>query len=166
HRVDHDHRVGDLAPPRAAKFVDHAVPSCGVLLPPPAKLRSALSAPCHARSTRRPLSAVTTCACPIAIMRARLSSDCSPTRWPRWLTNKALSVTGLNHDRRRRTRSPCWLLTNSNQVPKGRVRRCSYAACSSLLRGAIFGRGDSESSPRRPRALSFIASSVREAGSS
>ena len=91
----------------------------------PAKLRSALSAACQARSTRRPLSAVTTCACPIAIMRARLSSDCSPTRWPRWFTNSALSVIGLNHDRRRRTRSPCWLLTNSNHVPKGRVRRCS-----------------------------------------
>jgi len=35
------------------------------------------------------------------------------------------------------------LLTNSNQVPKGRVRRCSYAACSSLLRGGSLGFGGS-----------------------
>jgi hypothetical protein len=34
-------------------------------------------------------------------------------------------VIGLNHDRRRRTTSPCWLVTNSIQVPNGITLSCS-----------------------------------------
>src|SRR5690606_11691554 len=126
------HRVGDLdrlvrlAPPGAPEFLGHA----GALVvagssPRPAKLRRALTAACQARSTRRPRSAVTSRTCPAEIIRARPSRLCSATRWPRWLTNRALSVMRLYQDRRRRTTSPCWLVVNSIQQPNGSVRSCS-----------------------------------------
>src|SRR5690606_25193803 len=168
------HRIGDrnlpvgLAPPCAPEFLHHAGALAVVASSPrPAKLRSALTAACHARSTRRPRSAVTRRAWPLAIIRARLSRVCSATRWPRWLTNRALSVIRLYQDRRRRTTSPCWLTTNSSQQPNGSTLSWSYCACSSAVRCGSFGfSARTLSSPRRTRALSFIASSVREAGSS
>src|SRR5690606_14881805 len=97
HGVDHQDGVGRLAAAGAAELVDHAdvSPVSGRASPRPAKLRSVRSAACQARSTRRPRSAVTMRACPATIMRASESSDCSPMRWPRWLTKSALSVTWL-----------------------------------------------------------------------
>src|SRR5690606_32180903 len=126
HRVENDHRFVDIAALRAARFVDHAsAPALAASLAPafPEKLRRALTVACQARSIRRPLPWVTTRTWSRAIKRARLSSDCSPRRWPRWFTNRALSVTGLYQDRRWRVMSPCWLMANSNQVPNGSVRR-------------------------------------------
>src|SRR5690606_3488189 len=96
---DRDLLVG-LAPPCAPEFLHHAGAfAMAGPSPRPAKLRSALIAACHARSTRRPRSAVTRRAWPAAIIRARLSSVCSATRCPRWLTNRALSVIRLYQDR-------------------------------------------------------------------
>ena len=59
----------------------------------------------------------TTRAWPLAISLDRASRVISDTRWPRWFTNSALSVTVLYQDRRRRTVSPCWLVVNSIHVP-------------------------------------------------
>src|SRR5699024_186060 len=134
HLVGHD--VGDrdlaagLASFRAPEFLFHAgVPAVVVPSPRPAKLRSALTVACQARSTSRPRSAVTRRAWPAAIIRARLSRVCSDTRWPRWLTNRALSVMRLYQDRRRRTTSPCWLMVNSTQQPNGNTRSWSFWVC-------------------------------------
>src|SRR5690606_36103863 len=127
HRVDHEDGVAGFAAPGAAELVDHAgvSPASGSASPRPAKLRRVRSAACQARSTRRPRSAVTMRACPAAIFLAIASSECSPTRWPRWFTNSAVPVTGLNQDMRRRTTSPCWLMVNSIQVPNGSTRSWS-----------------------------------------
>src|SRR5690606_21203964 len=127
HRVGHQDRAGSLAPLGAPELVHHAgaPPDSASRSPRPAKLRRACIAACQARSTRRACPAVTIRAWPAAIILATLSSDCSPLRCPRWLTNSARPVTGLNHDRRRRTTSPCWLVTNSIQVPKGSTLSCS-----------------------------------------
>src|SRR5207342_1835570 len=126
HAVGHLGGFAHLASTAAAEFL-HACgsPGCATTPLPPIKPRSTLSALCQARSTRLLCSTVTMRACPLATARARLSSDCSPTRWPRWFTNSAWSVMGLNQDRRRRMTSPCWLVTNSNQVPNGSERSTS-----------------------------------------
>src|SRR5690606_14255059 len=121
HRVGHHDGVGGLAALGAPEFLVHAcasVPS-SPRSPSPAKLRKACIAACQARSTRRAWPLVTIRACPEASSRATLSSDCSPMRWPRWLTNRALPVSRLYQESRRRTVSPCWLVVNSIQVPNG-----------------------------------------------
>src|SRR5688500_1854104 len=168
HGIDHQNRFRDLSTATAAEFAAHTR-ACSVRGPPPrrARPRSVPSVACHARSTSRARSTVTTRACPRASIRAKLSSDCSPTRWPRRFTNSAWPVTLLYQDRRLRTTSPCWLLTNSIQVPNGSSLTRSYCACSSDVRGASFCLSCVPArSPRRVRVLSAAASSVREAPSS
>src|SRR5690606_1311581 len=122
----------------------------------------------QARSMMLAWPSSTTLTLPRCNSRASQFSEYSPTRWPRWLTNRQWPVTVLYQDRRRRTRSPCWLTVNSNQVPKGRPRRRSITACSSGLSGASFspsGARCSTSWPSRERDFSHTASSVREAAS-
>src|SRR5690606_27454121 len=161
HGVDDIHAEADLATLGAtvvgAGLVHRAGTSAGVC---PAKERNAFITALQARSIRVPFSSSTTRTSPLTMALARPSRVCSPTFWPRWLTNSTWPVTVENQDRRRRTFSP-WLTLNSNQEPNGRCLICSSRACSSALRLTFFLRACCRSSPSRARAFRRMVSSVR-----
>ena len=146
--------------------------SCGwssssVSAPPPAKLRSALSAACQARSTRRPL---------VGGDDARLADRHHPRQAVERLLADALAalvheqrVVGDRAEPRQAPAHAVALLVGDELEPgaEGQGAQVFVARPARRgLRGGSFGFGASVSSPRRARALSFIASSVREAGSS
>src|SRR5690606_8213202 len=126
HGVHHLDGIGYVVTPGMPVFVVFHGWSPEWLLRPE-RLRREAIADCQARSTSPARSAVTTRARPADTRRATWSRAWrawpSSIRWPRWFTNKACPVRGLNHARRwRRTVPSGW--SNSNQVPKGNVHRC------------------------------------------
>src|SRR5690606_5624703 len=161
HGVEDIHAEADLATLGAtvvgAGLVHRAGTSAGVC---PAKERKAFITALQPRSIRVPFSSSTTRTSPLTMALARPSRACSPTFWPRWLTNSTWPLTVQNQDSRRRSGGP-WLSLNTTQVPNGRCFICSSRACATARGLTFFLRPGCRSSPSRARAFRRMGSSVR-----